>query len=88
MLTATRATLRLATRHVAIRSYASQPKSPMGQWYSTILPAMLPISLLASAVYTGLLLAQLTLSHEKTIDKQTARLKQLEAEVDALSSRN
>ncbi|KAJ7699919.1 hypothetical protein B0H17DRAFT_925894, partial [Mycena rosella] len=52
--------------------------------YSTILPAMFPISLLASAVYTALLLAQLTLSHEKTMEEQAARLTELEAEVDAL----
>ncbi|KAJ6539186.1 hypothetical protein B0H19DRAFT_1177604 [Mycena capillaripes] len=68
----------------AVRRYASKPKSPMGEWYSHILPAMLPISLLASAVYTTLLLAQLTLSHEKTMEEQAARLVQLEAEVDAL----
>jgi len=45
---------------------------------------MFPIALLASAVYTSLLLAQLTLSHEKTMDEQAARLVQLEAQVDAL----
>ncbi|KAJ6599227.1 hypothetical protein DFH09DRAFT_874171, partial [Mycena vulgaris] len=52
--------------------------------YSSILPSMFPIALLASAVYTGLLLAQLTLSHEKTMEEQAARLAQLEQEVDAL----
>lgn len=77
----------------------------MGEWYSNILPAMFPIALLASAVYTvrytkntiyvfhqlltqiswqGLLLAQLTLSHEKKMGEQAARLVELEAEVDAL----
>ncbi|KAJ7937210.1 hypothetical protein B0H13DRAFT_203469 [Mycena leptocephala] len=55
-----------------IRRYASKPKSPMGQWYSNILPAMLPISLLATAVYTALLYTQLTLSHEKTMEEQAA----------------
>ncbi|KAJ7507583.1 hypothetical protein B0H11DRAFT_2218419 [Mycena galericulata] len=54
---------------------------------STFIPpprAMFPIALLASAVYTGLLLAQLTLSHEKKMGEQAVRLAQLEAEVDAL----
>ncbi|KAJ7742425.1 hypothetical protein DFH07DRAFT_964473 [Mycena maculata] len=45
---------------------------------------MFPIALLASAVYTSLLLAQLTLSHEKKMGEQAARLAALEAEVDAL----
>ncbi|KAF7313667.1 hypothetical protein HMN09_00523300 [Mycena chlorophos] len=65
------------------RPYTS--KSPMASWYSSILPAMFPIALLASAVYTGLLLAQHTLSHEKTMQEETVRLKALEAEVDALA---
>ncbi|KAF7301415.1 hypothetical protein MIND_00706800 [Mycena indigotica] len=72
-------------RASAVRQYASNPKSPMGNWYSTILPSMFPIALLASAVYTGLLFAQLSLSHEKTMEEQAARLKQLEAEVDMLA---
>ncbi|KAJ7095225.1 hypothetical protein B0H15DRAFT_946660 [Mycena belliarum] len=66
------------------RSYATRPKTPVGEWYTSILPAMFPISLLASAVYTALLLAQLTLSHEQTMDEQAVRLAELEAEVDAL----
>ncbi|KAJ7086727.1 hypothetical protein C8R44DRAFT_820902 [Mycena epipterygia] len=69
---------------VRVRGYASKPPNRMGEWYSNILPAMFPISLLASAVYTGLLLAQLTLSHEKTMGEQSVRLQELEAEVDAL----
>ncbi|KAJ6516058.1 hypothetical protein C8R45DRAFT_958609 [Mycena sanguinolenta] len=68
----------------AVRLYASSAKTPIQTWYSSILPAMVPISLLASAVYTTLLLAQLHLSHEKTMEEQAARLVQLEAEVDAL----
>ncbi|KAF7352931.1 hypothetical protein MVEN_01260400 [Mycena venus] len=68
------------------RSAGTRPnqKNPIGEWYSTILPAMFPISLLASAVYTTLLLGQLHLSHEKTMEEQAARLVELEAEVDAL----
>ncbi|KAK7061580.1 hypothetical protein R3P38DRAFT_2830276 [Favolaschia claudopus] len=72
--------LRLSTP--ARRNASTQ--SPMREWYSTILPSMFPIALLASAVYTTLLLAQLHLSHEKTMEEQAARLVQLEAEVDAL----
>ncbi|KAJ7179832.1 hypothetical protein C8R43DRAFT_1117181 [Mycena crocata] len=75
---------RLRQTRLLVRRYASNPKSPIGEWYSNILPAMFPIALLASAVYTGLLLAQLTLYHEKTMAEQAARLVQLEAEVDAL----
>ncbi|KAJ6509973.1 hypothetical protein C8R47DRAFT_1208033 [Mycena vitilis] len=71
-------------RQLAVRRYSAKPKSPIGEWYSHILPAMLPVSLLASAVYTALLYAQLSLSHEKTMEEQAARLVQLEAEVDAL----
>ncbi|KAJ7781412.1 hypothetical protein B0H16DRAFT_1498320 [Mycena metata] len=68
----------------SVRRYATTPKNAIGQWYSSILPAMFPIALLASAVYTSLLLAQLTLSHEKTMDEQAVRLVELEAQVDAL----
>ncbi|KAJ7368131.1 hypothetical protein DFH08DRAFT_947083 [Mycena albidolilacea] len=71
-------------RRDAVRRYASTPKTPIREWYHSILPAMFPISLLASAVYTTLLLAQLHLSHEKTMEQQAARLVELEAEVDAL----
>ncbi|KAJ6629155.1 hypothetical protein B0H10DRAFT_1988142 [Mycena sp. CBHHK59/15] len=76
--------LRLAPFRPAFRPYATKPRSPYAEWYSNILPAMLPITLLASAVYTALLLAQLTLSHERTMERQAARLAQLEADVDAL----
>ncbi|KAJ7047530.1 hypothetical protein C8F04DRAFT_1247169 [Mycena alexandri] len=70
---------------LSVRRYAAaKPKNAVREWYSSILPAMFPIALLASAVYTSLLLAQLTLSHEKTMDEQAARLVQLEAQVDAL----
>ncbi|KAJ7228820.1 hypothetical protein GGX14DRAFT_554877 [Mycena pura] len=70
--------------HMTVRRYASKPKTPIGEWYSGILPAMFPIALLGSAVYTGLLYAQLSLSHEKTMEEQATRLKELEAEVDAI----
>ncbi|KAJ7283830.1 hypothetical protein C8J57DRAFT_1293724 [Mycena rebaudengoi] len=66
------------------RRYAKMPRSPHADWYSQILPAMLPISLLAGAVYTVLLYTQLNLSHEKSMEIQSAQLAQLEAEVDAL----
>jgi len=38
--------------HMTVRRYASKPKTPIGEWYSGILPAMFPIALLGSAVYT------------------------------------
>jgi hypothetical protein len=37
---------------LSVRTYATKPKNAMGEWYSSILPSMFPIALLASAVYT------------------------------------
>ncbi|KAG6890901.1 hypothetical protein C0995_000858 [Termitomyces sp. Mi166 len=48
---------------------------------------MIPIFLLGSAVYLGLQLAQQTLSHEKFMQEASARVKALEAEVDALQEK-
>ncbi|KAG5735207.1 hypothetical protein E4T56_gene4822 [Termitomyces sp. T112] len=61
-----------------------KPRSAHAQWYSDTVPAMIPIFLLGSAVYLGLQLTQQTLSHEKFVQEASARVKALEAEVDAL----
>jgi len=58
--------------------------SPHAQFYSDLVPGMIPIALLGSALYLGLQLLQSRLSHEKYLDEERARVEQLEAEVDAL----
>ncbi|KAF8222711.1 hypothetical protein L208DRAFT_1412901 [Tricholoma matsutake] len=69
------------------RSYGtSNPRSPHAQWYADIVPAMIPIFLLGSAVYLGLQLAQQKLSHEKYIEEASQHVKTLEAEVEALQA--
>ncbi|THV08726.1 hypothetical protein K435DRAFT_847567 [Dendrothele bispora CBS 962.96] len=62
----------------------TSPKSPHAQWYSDVVPAMIPICLLGSAVYLGLQLAQTRLSHEKYMDAAQQRAALLEAQVHQL----
>ncbi|KAJ3995192.1 hypothetical protein F5050DRAFT_1769192 [Lentinula boryana] len=70
---------------MTIRWYSTEkPKSPHAQWYSDVLPAMVPIFLLGSAVYLGLQLAQTRLSHEKYMTEARERAEILEAQIDAL----
>ncbi|KAJ4472315.1 hypothetical protein J3R30DRAFT_3524495 [Lentinula aciculospora] len=67
------------------RWYSTEkPKSPHAQWYSDVLPAMVPIFLLGSAVYLGLQLAQTRLSHQKYMTEARERVDILEAQIDAL----
>jgi len=54
------------------------------QWYADTVPAMIPVALLGSVIYLSLQLAQSHLAHEKYLDVATARVLELEAEVDAL----
>ncbi|KAI0301791.1 hypothetical protein B0F90DRAFT_1816694 [Multifurca ochricompacta] len=54
------------------------------QFYSDLVPAMIPVALLGSAVYMGLQLLQTYLSHEKYLDEARARVEELEREIDAL----
>jgi len=51
------------------------------------MPAMIPIFLLGSAIYLGLQLAQVKLSHEEFMEQAAERVKALEAEVDALQEK-
>ncbi|CCM02841.1 uncharacterized protein FIBRA_04953 [Fibroporia radiculosa] len=53
-------------------------------FYSDLVPGMIPVALLGSAVYLGLRLAQSSMSHEKYLEEALERVTQLEAEVDAL----
>ncbi|ETW84325.1 hypothetical protein HETIRDRAFT_28617, partial [Heterobasidion irregulare TC 32-1] len=54
------------------------------QFYSDLVPGMIPIALLGSAVYMALQLLQSRLSHEKHLDEARSRINELEAEIDAL----
>ncbi|RDB22612.1 hypothetical protein Hypma_010378 [Hypsizygus marmoreus] len=65
-------------------SATQKPRSGHAQWYSDIVPAMIPIFLLGSAIYLGLQLTQLKLSHEKFMEEAKERVRELEAEIDAL----
>ncbi|KAI0786351.1 hypothetical protein C8Q75DRAFT_808345 [Abortiporus biennis] len=60
--------------------------SPHAQFYSDLVPAMIPIALLGSAVYLGLKLAQTNLSNEKYLDEARGTIKRLEDELDQLRS--
>ncbi|KAJ3883136.1 hypothetical protein F5051DRAFT_392095 [Lentinula edodes] len=69
--------------------YSTQkPKSPHAQWYSDVLPSMVPIFLLGSAVYLGLQLAQTRLFHEKYMVEARERVETLESEIDVALQRN
>jgi len=48
---------------------------------------MMPVFLLGSAVFLGLQLMQLKLSHEKYMDESMDRVRVLEAEIDALQQK-
>ncbi|KAG1863361.1 hypothetical protein C8R48DRAFT_552947, partial [Suillus tomentosus] len=61
--------------------------SAHSQWYASMIPGMVPVALLGSAVYLvsgGLQLLQSQLDHEKFLDEARDRVRQLEAEVDRL----
>ncbi|TFK56084.1 hypothetical protein OE88DRAFT_1652680 [Heliocybe sulcata] len=69
------------------RSYSTKnasEKSPHAQWYSDIVPGMIPVAILGSTIYMGLRLWREQLAHEKHMEEARARVKELEAEVEAL----
>ncbi|KAI0269235.1 hypothetical protein BC834DRAFT_865393 [Gloeopeniophorella convolvens] len=81
----------LATRHRHFSSTrrifqadAGHPSSRHAQFYSDLVPAMIPVALLGSAVYMGLQLLQTYLSHEKYLDEARARVDELEREINIL----
>ncbi|KAF9246961.1 hypothetical protein BU15DRAFT_57903 [Melanogaster broomeanus] len=49
-----------------------------------MLPGMIPVALLGSAVYIGLQLVRGSLAHEKALDEAKDRIHALEEEVDRL----
>ncbi|KAH9844039.1 uncharacterized protein C8Q71DRAFT_731004, partial [Rhodofomes roseus] len=67
-------------------SASSSDKSPSrhAQFYSDLIPGMIPVALLGSAVYLALRLAQAHLSHEKFLEEAHARVNALEEEIEAL----
>jgi len=69
--------------HSSDSGYPTRP-SRHAQFYSDLVPAMVPIALLGSAVYMGLQLLQTHLSHEKYLDEARTRIKELEQEIDVL----
>ncbi|KAF7433233.1 hypothetical protein PC9H_005183 [Pleurotus ostreatus] len=73
-----------AQQHTHRRRYATKTKSAHAQWYADVVPAMIPVALLGSAVYLALQLVQVNLAHEKHLDEAKARLSELETEVNAL----
>ncbi|KAG1892643.1 hypothetical protein F4604DRAFT_1672617 [Suillus subluteus] len=68
------------------RGYSSTtgPRSAHSEWYASMLPGMIPVALLGSAVYLGLQLLQSQLDHEKFLDEVRDQVRQLEEEVDRL----
>ncbi|KAL5488150.1 hypothetical protein ACEPAI_6258 [Sanghuangporus weigelae] len=61
-------------------------RSAHAQWYTDVVPAMIPIALLGSAVYIGLQLVQTKLATEKYLDEANSRIAQLEEEIRRLQS--
>ncbi|KAH9179959.1 hypothetical protein EDB89DRAFT_1924148 [Lactarius sanguifluus] len=74
----------LSTRRFAHRGGDGHGPSRHAQFYSDLVPAMVPVALLGSAVYMGLQLLQTYLTHEKYLDEARARVQELEREIDAL----
>ncbi|OJA20898.1 hypothetical protein AZE42_00888 [Rhizopogon vesiculosus] len=68
------------------RGYSSttEPRSAHAEWYASMLPGMIPVALLGSAVYMGLQLVQSRIAHEKFLDEAREQVRQLEEEVDRL----
>ncbi|KAF8592494.1 hypothetical protein K439DRAFT_1323788 [Ramaria rubella] len=65
-----------------------RPKSPHAEWYSQVLPSMIPIALLGSSVYIALHLLQTNLERERYADEAMARIKTLENELENLRHQN
>jgi len=92
----TRTPVRLPSNSRGYSQPASAGKTAHAQWYSDLLPGMIPVALLGSAVYLGLQLIRENLAHEKYLVETRARVKELETEVadlrgakeDALTSSN
>jgi len=77
---------KLPTTRRWLHADSGHPTRPSrhAQFYSDLVPAMIPVALLGSAVYMGLQLLQTNLLHEKYLDEARARIEELEREIDAL----
>ncbi|KAG2158836.1 uncharacterized protein EDB93DRAFT_425504 [Suillus bovinus] len=76
--------LRVPQRWARGYSSTTEPRSAHSQWYASMLPGMIPVALLGSAVYLGLQLLRSQLDHEKFLDEAREQVRQLEEEVDRL----
>uniref|UniRef100_A0ABP1D339 Uncharacterized protein n=1 Tax=Somion occarium TaxID=3059160 RepID=A0ABP1D339_9APHY len=65
-------------------SSSGQKPVSHAQVYTDLIPGMVPIALLGSAVYLGLRLWQTSLAQEKYLDEARSRVAALEAELDSL----
>ncbi|EIM88228.1 uncharacterized protein STEHIDRAFT_95253 [Stereum hirsutum FP-91666 SS1] len=84
-LTSATITSRRTFRNSSTRySQPPQQHTSHAQFYSDLLPGMIPVALLGSAVYMGLQLLQSRLSHEKYLDEALVRIDELEAELATL----
>ncbi|KIO34038.1 hypothetical protein M407DRAFT_240878 [Tulasnella calospora MUT 4182] len=76
------------SRHALDTSHPrTKEKSAHASWYSTTVPAMLPVAVLAYAVYMGLKLAREDLAHEKYKIEAEERIAELEREVQDWQAR-
>ncbi|EGO01846.1 hypothetical protein SERLA73DRAFT_177381 [Serpula lacrymans var. lacrymans S7.3] len=77
---------------LSTRSYSQShdapppPRSRHAQWYAEMVPGMIPVAILGSAVYLGLRLLQSDLAHEKDLEDAQAHIHELEHKVDALQA--
>ncbi|KIY72945.1 hypothetical protein CYLTODRAFT_417457 [Cylindrobasidium torrendii FP15055 ss-10] len=83
-----RSALRIGQRQYSLRPIdppppppQAKPTSPHAQVYSSLLPSMIPIFLLGSAVYLSLELWRVRLEHEKYMYEAGERVAFLEAEI-------
>ncbi|KAG1753867.1 uncharacterized protein EDB91DRAFT_1077547 [Suillus paluster] len=76
--------LRVPLRRTRGYSSTTEPRSGHADWYASMLPGMIPVALLGSAMYMGLQLLQSRLAHERFLDEAREEVRQLEDEVDKL----
>ncbi|RSH93798.1 hypothetical protein EHS25_006446 [Saitozyma podzolica] len=62
-------------------SSAKRP-TPTMVWYREIVPAMVPILLLSTTIFLSLSLLRTHLSHAKSLEESSARIAELEGELD------
>lgn len=74
----------IANRKAYSTSENTRTGTSHAQFYSELVPGMIPIALLGSAVFLGLRLLQSNLSHERYLDEARERVRELEAEIGVL----